>query len=291
LLSNKTHSVKPPFSTIYHGAQYRFPAGNCSQNQCHGSNLTGGNSTVSSCLICHDNQWNVFSTTHTVNVNGYFHHASVENGNFAAVCGTVDCHGDGSALYTVNKTGYNYRYACLSCHNPIPAPGHTELPPFSTFKHAKNYRFPTGTGNCTSCHGSNLNGVGGSTTTSCYKTGCHGDVWSLFLINHTVIRNTYYHHTNIGNSAENNTFGTCASTEDCHGASLTGGINSAGYHHSCTASICHTSIPGPFHTANKDGVRHRFNVNNFPDSSCTIPYCHGSPNQLGQSCNTNGCHD
>lgn len=152
MLRTGLHPVKPPFSNIYHGNNYRFPYGSCTESQCHYRNLTGGNSGSPSCYSCHSDLWTVFSISHTYNVKGRLHHYAVENGNFLADCGSAGCHGNGTSLYTVNLTGYNYRYACYSCHNPIPPPGH--IVNKEGVLHHKD--------------------VGQDPHVYCYKLGCHG---------------------------------------------------------------------------------------------------------------------
>ncbi len=231
-LNKNTHSLKPPFSTIIHGANFRFPHGSCSQVQCHGANLTGGNTGGISCLVCHDNQWSVFSDTHTLNIGGSYHHKDVETtSSFLSACGSSTCHGNGATLYANNNMGYNYRYSCYACHNPIPVPGHTELPFLSSVKHAKKYRFPKTTGNCnrSTCHGATLTGeiLGGP---SCYRADCHDDQWSVFSDGtHINIRGGYYHRN--GDNSD------CTS---CHGSTLHG-VPGYNYRYSCY--VCHDPIP------------------------------------------------
>lgn len=43
-ICDSLHSSVPLFSTYCHGASYRFPLGSCSEAQCHGNTLNGGNS-------------------------------------------------------------------------------------------------------------------------------------------------------------------------------------------------------------------------------------------------------
>jgi hypothetical protein len=146
------HPSFPPFSRIYHGADYRFPADRCDEPQCHGRVLTGGNSGAPSCLACHDDQWSVFSVSHRTKVSGYYHHSSVDSGNFISTCGISGCHGNGSSLYSTNQTGYNYRFACYSCHDPIPPPGHR------VSKEGVRHHY----------------NIGKDPHVYCYMSGCHG---------------------------------------------------------------------------------------------------------------------
>lgn len=112
------HPVIPKFSTSYHGTNYRFPVNSCDQTQCHGSDLTGGNSGGPSCFLCHNNTWSVFSTTHVISIKGYFHHSSVDRASLHGICGTAFCHG-------TDLTGVSGRgHSCYACHNPIPLQGH-----------------------------------------------------------------------------------------------------------------------------------------------------------------------
>jgi hypothetical protein len=112
------HPSLPHFSTVYHGYSFRFPGGVCDEPQCHGRTLQGGNSGAPSCYKCHGDTWTLFSTSHTINISGAYHHNSVDTATLATVCGTADCHGAG--LNGVPGKGFS----CYACHNPIPIQGH-----------------------------------------------------------------------------------------------------------------------------------------------------------------------
>jgi hypothetical protein len=130
MLPTGLHPVKPPFSSVYHGAEYRFPDSSCNTAQCHGSNLTGGNTGSPSCYSCHNNLWNVFLVSHTESAGGRLHHYLINDSNYTANCGLSSCHGNYSynnntsswtgGLYTTNQTGHDFRYACHACHTSIP---------------------------------------------------------------------------------------------------------------------------------------------------------------------------
>ncbi len=119
------HPVMPPFSNKYHGTDFRFPYGACSEAQCHGNKLTGGNSGGLSCFSCHNDLWSVFIVSHTVSIEGSYHHYAVPNSSdYKTNCGISGCHGDYNLstgdLYLNNFQGYNFRYSCYACHSPIP---------------------------------------------------------------------------------------------------------------------------------------------------------------------------
>ena len=108
-LTKDTHSVKPPFSAIYHGKNYHFPANSCDQPTCHGSDLKGGTTGGISCLSCHDDQWYVFENfSHNESRGGFLHNPANES-----TCATTNCHPNSST----NITGHNFRYSCDECHN------------------------------------------------------------------------------------------------------------------------------------------------------------------------------
>ena len=124
------HSSKPYQSDYYHGADYRFPHGNCDEVQCHGNDLTGGNSGAPSCYSCHNDKWSVFSTTHLAVRSGFYHHIGLDdypadrnvNTDWFNTCRNTSCHG--SALDGITGPARS----CKNCHNgfsgQIPPPGH-----------------------------------------------------------------------------------------------------------------------------------------------------------------------
>lgn len=147
-LTGDTHTAAPPLSYILHGKNYRFPAWNCEEQQCHGASLDGNSSVIPSCTGCHDNIWNVFSSNHTRNIRGYYHHRDLNSGNYPVICGSENCHGADLS----GNAGYYYRYSCLACHNPIPPSGHT------VNKEGVMH---------------NIN-IGKDPRVYCYMSGCHG---------------------------------------------------------------------------------------------------------------------
>jgi hypothetical protein len=105
---NSIHSVR--VGGFYHGANYRFPFGNCDESKCHGTDLTGGNSGAVSCYTCHGDTWSFFQT-HNKNKDGAYHHYNVER-DPDVYC--TPCHG--AAL----DGGTNGEPSCYSCHSSIP---------------------------------------------------------------------------------------------------------------------------------------------------------------------------
>jgi hypothetical protein len=138
---NSLHNSKPFQSDFFHSNYYRFPYGSCNEVQCHGKNLEGGNSGAPSCISCHDDQWTIFTVSHTLNINGCYHKNSVDqyptdrdsNANwFKEIkynCAATSCHeSDLNGNIGSPSNNFPYRYSCTVCHNgfskPIPPPGH-----------------------------------------------------------------------------------------------------------------------------------------------------------------------
>ena len=72
------HPVKPiskeiQVTDVCHGESFRFPSNYCTEVNCHGPDLKGGNSGAPSCYKCHGDKWTLFSTTHTLKLGGYYH--------------------------------------------------------------------------------------------------------------------------------------------------------------------------------------------------------------------------
>lgn len=119
------HPVKPiskeiQVTDVCHGESFRFPSNYCTEVNCHGPDLKGGNSGAPSCYKCHGDKWTLFSTTHTLKLGGYYHDPLVDLGNFDTSCDGAACHGTGTPPPGVP----GYGYSCLLCHNPVPPPGH-----------------------------------------------------------------------------------------------------------------------------------------------------------------------
>lgn len=138
-LWNSLHNSKPFQSDFFHSSHYRFPYGACNEVQCHGINLDGGNSGAPSCTSCHDDQWTVFTVSHTTNLMGWYHKYSVDqypsnrNSNQywfkESNYNCSSCHGsnlDGNTGPPANN--FPYRHSCTVCHTgfskPVPPPGH-----------------------------------------------------------------------------------------------------------------------------------------------------------------------
>jgi hypothetical protein len=170
-MRNSLHPSRPPFSTIYHGASFRFPYGACDEVQCHGADLRGGNSGAPSCYSCHGNKWTIFTTTHTLKVAGIYHHTAVDTGSttdntsWFSTCKDAACHG-------VNLEGVaGAGYRCQDCHNPIPAPGHRSKKEGAW--HHFNYSHENPSVYCSGsvCHGASGEGTGTTLAPPC--STCH----------------------------------------------------------------------------------------------------------------------
>lgn len=135
-LWNSQHNEKPFQSDFFHSADYRFPHGACDEVQCHGTDLTGGNSGAPSCTKCHNEQWTVFeSGLHSKKISGYYHSIHVDdvantgsNATWFASCATASCHE--SDLEGTQNNPTAYVYSCKGCHTgfrgSIPPPRHTK---------------------------------------------------------------------------------------------------------------------------------------------------------------------
>ncbi len=177
---DSNHNSKPFQSEFFHGADYRFPVNSCNEVQCHSGDLTGGNSGGPSCYSCHDDQWTVFSVSHTRKISGYYHRSDVDeypadrnsNVNWFSSCGTAACHGatlDGNQ--GAPSADFAYRYSCKSCHAEfsgiIPPPGHSK----SKDSKWHHFRYESadedgGSGNVTYCSGSACHGSDGKSSVS-----------------------------------------------------------------------------------------------------------------------------
>jgi hypothetical protein len=102
---------------ICHG-QNRFSpdasTGSCKEPQCHGANLTGGNSGGYSCYGCHGDRWGIFEKTHTVTYGDPLslkkHHRDAGRWPYY-YCAGPSCHG-------VQLEG-GKGPACSNCHDPM----------------------------------------------------------------------------------------------------------------------------------------------------------------------------
>lgn len=101
-----------------HGGKNRYPAGYCSQSNCHGPDLTGGNTGAPSCYNCHPNKWAVWQS-HYISVDGRLHHKDIicsVPGTNVEKCGFDACHGPSLSGGIV----YNSGPACVKCHETTP---------------------------------------------------------------------------------------------------------------------------------------------------------------------------
>ncbi len=194
------HPVKPiskdiQVTDVCHGESFRFPSNYCTEVNCHGTDLKGGNSGAPSCYKCHGDKWTLFSTTHTLKLGGYYHDSLVNQGNFGDCAGTT-CHGIGTPPPGVP----GYGYSCLLCHNPVPAPGHR----ISYGGHRHHYSVTTASVysdlyqalycGADSCHGSSLTGgtIGTRPGPSCFP--CHSCNPLLPAPGHTLNYDDHRHH-------------------------------------------------------------------------------------------------
>ncbi len=215
-ICNSLHPVKPVSKDIKvtdycHGESFRFPYKWCTEAQCHGPDLKGGNSGAPSCYKCHSDRWAIFSTTHTFKIKYYYHHNLVESGNFTTNCGAsgvTPCHG-------ASLTGVaGYGYSCYLCHNPIPIPGHTVN--YGGHKHHRlvltasiyNDLYLSSYCGSSSCHGADLKGIAtlSGPGPSCFTVGCHTHVpnpaTDLPAPGHTRNFEGQRHHYKVGSQPE-----------------------------------------------------------------------------------------
>lgn len=269
-LQSALHPVKPRGSNVYHGESYRYPENACGQPQCHGADLTGGNSGSPSCWKCHGDVWMIFKT-HTLVINGFFHNAIVDTATqraeLFALCGGGECHDSG-------LTGVaGLSPSCFSCHNPIPMPGHRV--DYDGIWHKIGVA-DGGTDNSTcavaGCHGD-------PSPQGPYCSSCHtGSTHSLTIsgANHNPLVDTVTWNTELPPLCGNSW---------CHGAALIGGTGRAP---SCLK--CHSPIPTPGHRVNYEGHWHRIGVQEgTANAGCSVVGCHGGTTHKGPYCTQ--CHD
>lgn len=171
-LWNSLHNSKPYQSGVFHSAYYRFPHNACDEPQCHAKSLTGGNSGAPSCYNCHNDQWTIFSVSHTKQISGYFHRYDVDDypadrnvsANRFISCEDVSCHGANlSGNQGPMSPNFNYRYSCTGCHTRfgtnIPPPGHNTNMEGGRWHH---YNYDLSFSYCSgnACHGTNESTTG-----------------------------------------------------------------------------------------------------------------------------------
>lgn len=190
---NSLHNAKPFKSEYYHNSNYRFPENSCDEVQCHGAGLSGGNSGAPSCFSCHDNQWSVYSISHTKSISGFYHRSNVDNypsdrstnTGWYSECKT--CHGSTLAgTQGGPSANFAYRYSCTECHtaflpNTIPPPGHSSRKSDGgvTGWHHYNYESGSSATYCSgaACHGGDGQSVGTAVTSLTGLAG-HGPACS-----------------------------------------------------------------------------------------------------------------
>ena len=230
--------------------------------ECHGADLTGGDSKVS-CYTCHNyphsDSWLVAS-------NSEFHGEYIKSKEYDnSSC--ANCHG-------VNYSGGNSEVSCFTCHESYPHndswTAGSEVSHGSLLK-TKDWENES----CTSCHGADL--LGGSSEVSCSK--CHNsyphvDGW-------LASENENFHGEYIKDLGHDNS--SCTS---CHGAEFMGGSSEV----SCYT--CHNGYPhqsGWVSPANDNFHGQAIRAANWSLENCAR--CHGQDYRggtTGSSCYT--CH-
>lgn len=187
-LWNSQHNEKPFKSDYFHSADYRFPQGACDEAQCHGVLLTGGNSGAPSCYKCHDDQWTIFSVSHTRKINGHYHRYDVDdypadrnsNVDWHITCKDAACHGAAltgiGSLQDPPVANNLYRYSCVEpqCHGgfsagKVPPPGHSKKKSDDGQTGWHHYKYESadedgGSGNVTYCGGTACHGADGESS-------------------------------------------------------------------------------------------------------------------------------
>ena len=242
-LCTGVHSVRN--NEICHGAYFNDPAGYCSEANCHGSNLRGGNTGAPSCYACHGPYWEV-KKLHTKDIYGFKHHRDVcTSADFTVTCGDPYCHG--SALTGTDR--YMKSPGCNKCHEIPTATGDNCVVTTSHIKvifGKKHHRDVCTTADFTVtcgasfCHGSALAG-----TTNQYRTvpgcnKCHGIPTANgsnceIISAHTYNIDGHLHHRDV-----TTTLNTCK-TAECHGTNLSGGTTGPFRGPACTK--CHEQTP------------------------------------------------
>jgi len=228
-------------------------------SQCHGSDFSGGISTVS-CTQCHLGD---FQTIHPLDWDNLvaIKHAGYVNSNGNSACSNINCHG--ATLTGVAGSGPS----CSSCH--LGGKGSVHPQDWGTLAYSKHppYVAQNGTTACSNivCHGQNLTGVpdSGPSCTSCHLGGLnsvHPQDWGAL----TYVRHRVY--------VVSNGTASCSNMV-CHGANLTG---VAGSGPSC--SSCHLGGSGSVHPTDwaNNFLQHATYVNSFGAGSCRNAVCHGA---------------
>jgi len=147
-------------SDICHGSHYLDPSGYCSEPNCHGSDIRGGNTGGPSCYSCHGDYWNV-RTLHSKKIFGVKHWRDLcTSTDFVVMCGSDYCH---TAALT-GSNGYMKSPGCNSCHGiPTADGGNCEISGAHTrsmdgARHHSDVCTTIETCKTTDCHGVNLEG-------------------------------------------------------------------------------------------------------------------------------------
>jgi len=243
--SGFTGSIPPPGHRIsqrgnwHHYSAGGLPSSNCAGNACHGTGGTAG-AAGPECSSCHrGTEW---STIHSVKPfqSTYFHGTAYRFPSGA--CDQVKCHN------TALDGGSTGAPSCYICHTDQ----WTVFSTTHTLKISNNYHntgVDTGYStesnanwfsDCKSCHGSNLDGAGGTAVYSC-KT-CHsGFTGSIPPPGHRISREGNWHHYSYNDDPA-----TYCAGASCHGSNGESGgtaVSSvagiAGHGQSCSSSGCH----------------------------------------------------
>ncbi len=239
--------------------------------QCHGSDFSGGISTVA-CTKCHLGNEQVIHPLDWDNLVGTKHAEYVRSKGDSA-CSNIYCHG--ADLNGVSGSGPS----CSSCH--LGGKGSVHPQDWGSLAYSKHsaYVAQYGTAACSNvvCHGADLSGVtdSGPSCSSCHLGGpnsVHPQDWGAL----TYVRHMAY--------VSQNGTASCANGV-CHGADLSGVTDSGP---SC--SSCHLGGPSSVHPPDwaSDFLQHGTYVNTNGAGSCRNAVCHGPDLQgvaaSGQSC-------
>ncbi len=164
-----------------HGPHNITPSGYCTEANCHGSDLKGGNTGAPSCYRCHGPYWTILAQ-HTKSIFGKKHYGNVcTSTDFVVSCGETNCHNGLSG-----SDGYLKSPSCTKCHgDPTGFAVGDNCPISSSHTRSmdgrKHHADVCGPGTVSAlcgtstCHGDGLGGLNGGTGTfpgkKCFR--CH----------------------------------------------------------------------------------------------------------------------
>ena len=234
--------IPPPGHRINQGGNWHHynaggaPSTNCAGAACHGTGGIAG-AAGPKCSNCH-----IDSSIHSVKPfqSSYFHGTAYRSPS--GTCDQSNCHG---AVLDGGSTGAP---SCYTCHGD-------QWTVFSTTHTLKisNYYHHTGvdtgynTGSnadwfsdCKTCHGTNLDGIGGTAAYSC-KT-CHsGFTASIPPPGHRTSKEGNWHNFKVGSSSSTYCAGAAChgSNGESGGTAVTSVAGIAGHGRACSSSGCH----------------------------------------------------